>query len=249
MRLFDKEGWLIYENSDCATIKELVEKAVREKIDLTNADLFDANLTNANLEWARLTNADLGYTYLREADLGNARLDGANLTNANLEFANLRFADLSNAKLQSAYLSGADLRYANLKNANLRYAHLNYANLIGADLEGAILDDEIKNKILEAEIRHYNILRTELKNLIEGLIDDSSMTDSEQADYHKIAADNLKKIDDCKTVEELENWMYKNCSSSAVQSIKEEVEYQIEKQAALIETKDDTAAKPKIRKM
>src|SRR3990167_3959975 len=70
---------------DAKNIKEVVEKAVNKKIDLT-----DANLTNVNLIDANLTNADLQNANLTNADLRNADLTDANLTDANLTGANLR---------------------------------------------------------------------------------------------------------------------------------------------------------------
>ena len=81
------------------TIKDCVEKAVKERISFRYADLSDANL-----RYADLSDADLRY-----ADLRNANLRYADLRNANLRYADLRYANLRNA----------DLRYADLRNANL----------------------------------------------------------------------------------------------------------------------------------
>jgi hypothetical protein len=50
-----------------ATIKDAVEKAVKEKVSLSYADLYNADLSNADLYNADLRNADL-----RNADLRNA---------------------------------------------------------------------------------------------------------------------------------------------------------------------------------
>ena len=69
------------------------------KIDLSHANLRDANLLNADLRHANLSHADLSY---------------ANLLNANLRHANLSHADLSYANLSHADLSHADLRHADL---------------------------------------------------------------------------------------------------------------------------------------
>ena len=64
-----------------------------------------------NLSNADLSNADLRWADLRGADLSNANLRGADLSNANL-----RWADLSNANLRWANLRGADLRWASTIN-------------------------------------------------------------------------------------------------------------------------------------
>jgi hypothetical protein len=97
-------GETIYECSQCGTLKELVEKAVREGVSLRYA-----NLEDANLEGSDLTNASLTNTSLTNTSLINASLTNASLMNANLE----------NAKLENAKLENVDLRNANLEDANL----------------------------------------------------------------------------------------------------------------------------------
>jgi hypothetical protein len=68
-----------------ATIRDAVEKAVKEKVSLRLADLSSANL--------------------RSADLSLADLRLADLSSANLSLADLRLADLSSAKnKETAYL-------------------------------------------------------------------------------------------------------------------------------------------------
>ena len=79
------------------TIKDTLEEAVRNNVNLENANLEYADLINANLRNANLENANLEY-----ADLINANLRNANLENANLENANLRNANLENANLRNA---------------------------------------------------------------------------------------------------------------------------------------------------
>ena len=63
-------GEVIYECSDCATMKELVKKAVKEGVSLAEAELSGVDLYGANL-----TDASLAY-----ADLRGANLSGASLT-------------------------------------------------------------------------------------------------------------------------------------------------------------------------
>ena len=79
------------------TIKDTLEEAVRNNVNLECANLRNADLINANLE------------------------------NANLEYVNLEYANLRNANLENANLYNADLRNANLENANLEYVNLEYA--------------------------------------------------------------------------------------------------------------------------
>ena len=65
------------------TIKDTIEEAVRNNINLRGANLRGANLRGANLYNANLRGANLEY---------------ANLEYANLEYANLEYANLYNAK-------------------------------------------------------------------------------------------------------------------------------------------------------
>src|SRR5574344_532228 len=127
MEIKDINGKVLYSDDTCTTIKELVEQAVFNKINLIDADLSDANLICANLR-----DADL-----RDPDLIGADLRGANLICANLESANLICADLRDADLIDADLRSANLICANLRGANLRGADLRGADLRSADLRGA----------------------------------------------------------------------------------------------------------------
>ena len=73
-------GSILFEHSsENNTIKETLERAIKE-----NADLYNADLRSADLRSADLRSADL-----RSADLYNANLRSANLENANLRSANL----------------------------------------------------------------------------------------------------------------------------------------------------------------
>ena len=75
------------------TMKEAVEEAVKNGVNLEYANLRYANLRDADLWNAKLWNAKLW-----NADLQNANLRDANLREANLRDANLLGADLQNAR-------------------------------------------------------------------------------------------------------------------------------------------------------
>jgi hypothetical protein len=78
-------GKLIFTHeSENNTMKETVEKAVKEKVDLSYA-----NLSYANLSYANLSDANLSYANLSDANLSYANLSDANLSDANLLRANL----------------------------------------------------------------------------------------------------------------------------------------------------------------
>ena len=71
------------------TMKMAVEAAIKQKANLSYADLSSADLSYADLRCANL----------RYADLRCANLRSANLRCANLSYANLSSADLSSADL------------------------------------------------------------------------------------------------------------------------------------------------------
>ena len=85
------------------TIKELVEIAIKEKIILRGADLYEAYLREADLRGAYLRGADLYRAYLYRADLRGADLREADLCEAYLREADLRGADLRGTKLNCIY--------------------------------------------------------------------------------------------------------------------------------------------------
>jgi hypothetical protein len=93
--------------SAAVTLRDAVMDAIKQKINLSSADLRSTDLRSANL---------------RSTDLRSANLRSANLSSADLSTANLSFANLSYADLRSANLRSANLSFANLSYADLRYA-------------------------------------------------------------------------------------------------------------------------------
>jgi uncharacterized protein YjbI with pentapeptide repeats len=152
-----------YENEN-ATVKDAVEQAVREHVNLSEAKLYKADLRGANLNGAILIKADLRESILDKVDLSGANLCEANLCEASLRRANLNGASLREANLYRAYLRGADLgeaylRGADLGGANLYEAYLRRANLNGASLREANLygANLYGANICEANIREANL--------------------------------------------------------------------------------------------
>ena len=74
-----------------ATIKDAVEKAVKEKV----------SLSYSNLSYSNLSYSNLSYSNLRGSDLSNSNLRGSNLSNSDLSNSNLRGSDLSNSNLSN----------------------------------------------------------------------------------------------------------------------------------------------------
>lgn len=117
---------LVYEAN---SLVEAIERAVKERADLTYADLRNAELIDVNLAKADLSNADLSHANLSHANLDDVDLRGTSFSDSNLSDAIVRRSDLTGANL-----SGTDLRWANLFRSNLSDIDLSYTNLVGTVL-------------------------------------------------------------------------------------------------------------------
>ena len=84
------------------TIKDTLEMAVKQGVNLKGANLKDADLSFANLEGAILIDADLYHTNLKGANLKGANLRSTCLCDVNFEDANLEGANLKGANLRGA---------------------------------------------------------------------------------------------------------------------------------------------------
>ncbi len=116
----------------------LIEKGKRI-VDLSGADLSDADLFVINLSGADLSSANL-----RKANLFQADLSGANLISTVLTSANLFHANLKGANLEKAFLDGGtDLSFADLSGANLQEAKLKGTNLQGTNATSNQLDKAV----------------------------------------------------------------------------------------------------------
>ena len=127
------------------TVSKTVEKAVRQGINLSYADLsfFDlsgVDLSDASLNCADFTCSCLENAILKNANLSYANLIGADLTNTNLTFANLSYANLSNSDLYHTNFFYTNLSYANLSNTNISFTrNFEFSNLNGTNLTNANL--------------------------------------------------------------------------------------------------------------
>ncbi|WP_321341549.1 pentapeptide repeat-containing protein [uncultured Cohaesibacter sp.] len=116
-----------------------LRNAYLRQADLQGAALIKAQLQRADLVEAKLQGACLIEAELQRADLTEAKLQGAFLGGAKLHGADLTKAKLQKADLAVAKLQGADLREAKLQRADLAVANLMGADLMGADLMGTDL--------------------------------------------------------------------------------------------------------------
>jgi uncharacterized protein YjbI with pentapeptide repeats len=146
-------------------------------IDLSQADLCDANFIRANLVGAQLSKADLS-----RANLTEARLSAADLVSADLTRAILIGADLSEANLTNAILIEAFLNSAHLIEAKLHRAKLTDANLSNADLTSAKLTDaDLRNADLSAAtMRRAIFLGANLTGTKRDQVDDEGAIYSEE---------------------------------------------------------------------
>ncbi|MBR8840471.1 MAG: pentapeptide repeat-containing protein [Stigonema ocellatum SAG 48.90 = DSM 106950] len=129
--------------------KANLDEANLQGAHLENANLQGAHLENANLQGAHLENASLQRAHLKLVHLQGARLDSAHLQGAylrntelqevTLDNAHLEAADLRNARLEGAHMYNLNLQGAYLENANLQGAYLENAHLQGAHLDNAHL--------------------------------------------------------------------------------------------------------------
>ena len=150
-------------------------------LDLSGANLQNAELMRLNLQFVQLTGASLKRADLREVDFRNS-----NLTQTIMSYANSRNADLRQAVLHGTDFTGADLREANfsrtellkvnlsgtvLRGANLSRVKLEArfiatdlrgANLSGADLSGADLRE---TRLTGAELSDANLRGADLRGV------------------------------------------------------------------------------------
>jgi len=170
-----------------------LSRANLSEADLNGANLSGGNLYKANLCEARLLGTKLIQANLIDAKLIQANLRGADLYEANLSLAKLNEANLSRADLCGANLSGADLSGVILVKADLCRAILVRANLCGANLteavlNGAVLVETNLERAILTGCKIYGISAWELK------LDDAKQNDLviTKPDQAAITVDNLE---------------------------------------------------------
>ena len=117
------------------TIEKTVEKAVKQGVNLTYANLKHYSLDSVNFKNVDLSYADLSYSIFYRCDFSNAKLIHTDLSMTVLSSNNLSYADLSYAKLNKTIIVNGYLENLYLNNADLTYANLEHANLNGVVLD------------------------------------------------------------------------------------------------------------------
>ena len=120
-------------------------------IDLSFANLYQADLSFANLYQANLYQANLIWANLIWANLTGANLTGANLTGANLIWSNLTWANLT----------GANLTWANLFMSRIIRTNFNNANLTGACIKDWHINSETNLNEVICEYVYLDEKKTE----------------------------------------------------------------------------------------
>lgn len=138
-----KRGWLFGKGVKRHT------NGILECMDLTYANLSEADLRNANLYgvqlyFANLSRANLYQADLRKSHLGYADLRFTNLGSSRLNGAGMRGVDLRSAFLGDIDLRGAFLGEADLSNSDLRMADLQDVNLLDANLYDSFISEDTK---------------------------------------------------------------------------------------------------------
>jgi uncharacterized protein YjbI with pentapeptide repeats len=158
-----------------------LREADLQGLNLSGADLYKADLRDANLRGTNLSRVDLRDANLRDADLSRADLSRADLSRADLSRADLTGAHLMHttlieADLKEACLENADLREANLSEANLSrvwidHADLSHANLSSADFSHA----NIRATLIGADLSDANLRGAHLEADLSGAVFSSAV--------------------------------------------------------------------------
>ena len=133
-------------------------------MDLSFANLSDANLSGANLSGAILKDANLD-----GANLEEATLDGADLEQATFVNTNLSSASLSNVNFKYGDATGANFTEAIIKNSKFLDLHMDGANITDADLQGSDLSGATVREVIwyNAQLKETTFLNNSGMNWSE----------------------------------------------------------------------------------
>jgi hypothetical protein len=124
-------------------------------LNLSGADLREADLGGAQLENVDLSRAQLERAYLHRAGLSGRNFERANLRRADLSGADLSRTHLRAVDLSRAYLIGADLSEAELSGAYLKETDLSRADLTDAAIAYTTFTDcDLSTTIGLARVKH-----------------------------------------------------------------------------------------------
>lgn len=114
----------------------VLRHAYLQQADLRDSNLFMVDFSEARLRRSDLRNTNLGFAQLVGARMPDARLSGSDVTSADLTMADLRRVRCDGALLVRAVLTQTNLNHADLSGANLSQVRaLDTASLVGAALD------------------------------------------------------------------------------------------------------------------
>jgi len=121
------------------SIKQALEQAAQDRINLDGTDLRHANLAGASLDDLRMKNARLNEANLTGANLSEADLRGCLFTNAELYNCCLCYSNMTRCSFEGARFGGTDITGTNL--VYTRFSSLSAFELkflASLDLTGAL---------------------------------------------------------------------------------------------------------------
>ena len=133
-------------STEAKSLKEAVEKGIKQRISFSGANfsgayLADANFSGANFDRANFSGAYLAFADFVDANFSGANFSGANFDRANFSDANFSDANFSFADFDRAYFAGANFDRANFDRANFSDANFSDANFSDANFAFADFSD------------------------------------------------------------------------------------------------------------
>jgi AraC-like DNA-binding protein/quercetin dioxygenase-like cupin family protein len=140
----DRHSGRILFETGAETLKDALEEAVVSNVNLSCADLRNADLREACLANANLSNADFSGANLFKTVLHRSNLIGTCFYNVDLRGADIRYANLKKAVLQNSDLRVADFMQSDLTQADFRNSKLGDASLRDANITSTYFDPRPK---------------------------------------------------------------------------------------------------------
>ena len=164
MELLDVKTNEVMFSYDCDSAKELVEKAIKEKIKLTSIDFFELQLDDVDFRGIDLSNSNFEESSLKGVNFTNANLTDVSFIRSDLEYTN--FTDVN---LKNSYFDSYSIQHVNItrfiagehKRLVFLYRHNNvvYAQIGCLNAKEDIALSEVEEKYSKNS-EYYNLLKT-----------------------------------------------------------------------------------------
>ena len=173
--LRSRQRGLIYEGLHLS-LKEAIETALTDGIDLTGVDLSYQDLSGTNLDGREIREADFSHSNLNGANLSEARFTNCNFTNTSLFEACFCYSDITNCDFNEARFGMTDFAQAKLMDCHFNSLSLFTSNLAESfEMQGNYFIYEDHRIALSHNVKMLTGLKRPLvlfddKILIEGQI-------------------------------------------------------------------------------